>query len=82
MLGHGHGYGLRSDEEYLELFGLTAEQLFTDDERRRIAEIAQRIESGEEGKGRSVANTYSVAHVQAIRRGQYCRKRQRRKDKK
>ncbi len=78
------GRGLRSSEEYLELFGLTPEEIFTDDERRRIDEVAQRIEKGEEGIGMSVADTYSFVHVQAIRRGQYCRKRQkqRRKDKK
>ncbi len=76
------GFGLRSNEEYLKLFGLTVEEIFTCDVRRRIAAVARRIEIGEERKGKGAASTYSFIHVMELRKQRYRRGKQKRKDKK
>lgn len=64
-----------SREEYLELFGLTPDEIFTLEELRRMESIVKRNQTKKRSKNDTVDK---LSHLRELRRLKYIREKQKR----
>lgn len=72
---------LMSNEVYLELFGMTHEEIFTPEQLQRIEQCVQDTTASDDSKGSSAAEIYARGHLRDLRRQKQKREKQKRRER-